>query len=165
VHSIQLARTGNRLPRFFNTSLSGTLAQDRPDANFSSGDGPGIQQPRSIEQGRARDRAICPAVSGNSSCGGVESGHAQFGDRADRGAASKGLKAIWASPTGAGVASGPQDSIFSCADPGPCCGDLDAIVSDLEAGWAASAENSTTFRVVAASDSAANSKSVSEARA
>ena len=30
---------------------------------FQSGDGPGIQQPRSIEQGRARDRAMCPAVT------------------------------------------------------------------------------------------------------
>jgi hypothetical protein len=37
-------------------------------ARYSSGDGLGIQQPGSNEQGRARDRAKCPAVSGNSSC-------------------------------------------------------------------------------------------------
>src|ERR1700737_4330306 len=47
--------------------------------NSSSGDGPGIQQPRSMTwggreatpapSGRARDRAMCPAVTGSSSCG------------------------------------------------------------------------------------------------
>jgi hypothetical protein len=34
--------------------------------NSSSGDGPSIQQPRSIRQGRARDRVTCSAIIGNS---------------------------------------------------------------------------------------------------
>lgn len=35
---------------------------------FSSGVGPGIHQPRSNDQGRARDRAMCPAGSRSSFC-------------------------------------------------------------------------------------------------
>ncbi len=136
-------------------------ATDTADQIFSSGDEPGIQQPRSIEQGRARDRAICPAVSGNSSCGSSARGAS---------ATAHGKGSIPCA-IGSGQfdsvtllkpdAPGPQDSIFSCAHPGPCCGNLDAIVSDLEAGWDRERRNSTTFRVVAASESAANSISES----
>jgi hypothetical protein len=45
-----------------------TAGRDR-QPNFSSGDSPSILQPGSIRQGRARERVICSAVTGNSSCG------------------------------------------------------------------------------------------------
>jgi ribosomal protein L37AE/L43A len=100
--------------------------------------------------------------SNSSSCGDVESGHVRYRVDAQK---PMGVSPILRGPQNgpdcavAGVAPGPQDSItalpqggspvtvgrlvpapavtpiFSCADPSSCCGDLDAIVSDLEAGW------------------------------
>src|SRR6185369_8370205 len=43
-----------------------------PTPATSSGDGPGIQQPGSSGQGRARDLAMCPAVARNSFAGGAD---------------------------------------------------------------------------------------------
>lgn len=107
----------------------------------------------------------------NSDCGGGESRPAWGGF----------AQSLHTGDVEAGVASGPQDSIPALPQGGSpvTVGGLlgapavtpifdletDALVSGLEAGWTLDRRNSQTLRVVAASDSAENSKSISESRA
>jgi hypothetical protein len=150
------------------TEPSATLAS--APSEFSSGDGLGIQQPGSITwggreptpapSGRARDRAKCPAVTGNSSCGGVESRHATDSVVLDPVRFGEVAGETTGQPE---VASGPQDSIPNAvrspnlpltgpetsaarsekeasslslsSHPGPRGLDFEAEVSALDAQW------------------------------
>lgn len=171
-------------PRLSSPERGRAAASDTADQISSSGDGLGTQQPGSITwsgsdatpapSGRARNRAICPTVSWNSSSGapcdalpcrdgGVSVTSTRSPDETNSDSAS-------ASPPSTADASSKlatlrQDAVFSSTDPGMCGFDLetDALVSGLEVGWALERRNSSTLRVVAASDSAENSKSNSVA--
>jgi ribosomal protein L37AE/L43A len=119
-------------PRLSSPERGRAAATDTADTNFSSGDGLGTQQPGSITwggrnatpapSGRARDRAICPAVSGNSSCG-------SFGSLPDT---LRGVVQLRAAPLDM---PGPQDSIPEPAKAGETStvGARPAVFPDLRA--------------------------------
>jgi hypothetical protein len=127
-------------PRLSSPERGRAAASDTADQISSSGDGLGNQEPRSITwggsaatpapSGRARDRAICPAVSGNSSCGGVE--NSATSDNVKRQERVAGLETRSATIKRRGSATGPQDSNpLSASAPPPATADASSKLATL----------------------------------